>query len=202
MFMNVFGLNILILEEKQNNMPIPKPTKEEEMKDFIDRCMSNKTMVNDFPDESQRYSVCIAQIGAQVLNEETYNDYPKSASENAKRALKYRDESGNPKGCGTQVGWTRANQLANNEKISRETIARMSSFSRHRQNKDVPYDEGCGGLMWDAWGGDEGIAWAERKLEQIDNQNKKVNLIKISIILQQSLEEIVDFKNKNSNKTE
>jgi hypothetical protein len=24
--------------------------------------------------------------------------------------------------------------------------------------------------MWLAWGGDEGVAWAQRKLEQIDNE--------------------------------
>ena len=100
----------------------------------------------------------------------SYNDYPQAATNNAKRALAYRDESGNPNGCGTRVGWARANQLANREPISRDTIARMSAFSRHEQNKNVPYNEGCGGLMWDAWGGDEGIAWAKRKLEEIDNK--------------------------------
>jgi capsid protein len=96
----------------------------------------------------------------------TYNDYPKSASNNAKKALKYRDK--NKVDCGTPVGWARANQLANGEKISRETIARMASFKRHQQHKDVPYSKGCGGLMWDAWGGTSGIEWAIRKLEQID----------------------------------
>ena len=99
---------------------------------------------------------------------ETYNDYPEAASNNAKRALKYKEENGSD--CGTPVGWTRANQLANREKISRDTIARMASFKRHQQNKDVPYSEGCGGIMWDAWGGDAGINWAIRKLDQIDNQ--------------------------------
>jgi hypothetical protein len=56
------------------------------------------------------------------------------------------------------------------QNISRDTIARMAAFARHAQHKDVPYDEGCGGLMYDAWGGDEGIAWAQRKLEQIDKE--------------------------------
>lgn len=99
---------------------------------------------------------------------ETYNDYPQSATNNAKRALKYKDE--NPDNdCGTRVGWERANQLASRESISRDTIARMASFKRHQQHKDVPYSEGCGGLMWDAWGGTSGIEWAIRKLEQIDN---------------------------------
>ena len=100
---------------------------------------------------------------------ETYNDYPESAVNNAKRALKYAEENGWGS-CGTPVGKQRANQLANKENISEETIARMASFERHRQNKDVPYDEGCGGLMWDAWGGTEGIEWAQRKLEQIEKQ--------------------------------
>ena len=47
----------------------------------------------------------------------------------------------------------------------------MASFKRHQQHKDVPYDEGCGGLMWDCWGGTSGIEWAIRKLEQIDKNN-------------------------------
>lgn len=97
----------------------------------------------------------------------TYNDYPKSATNNAKRALKYKAD--NPDNdCGTRVGWERANQLASRESISRDTIARMASFARHEQHSDVPYSEGCGGLMWDAWGGTSGINWAQRKLKEID----------------------------------
>jgi len=107
-----------------------------------------------------------------VLKEETYNDYPEAATNNAKRALKYKEENGSD--CGTPVGWTRARQLANKERISRDTIARMASFKRHQQNKDVPYDEGCGGIMWDAWGGDAGIEWAIRKLNQIDNKKSMI----------------------------
>jgi hypothetical protein len=100
---------------------------------------------------------------------ESYNDYPEEAVNNAKRALAYADKNGWGS-CGTPVGKARANQLANKEPISRDTIARMASFKRQQQNKDVPYGEGCGGLMWDAWGGDAGVEWAIRKLEQIDNQ--------------------------------
>ena len=107
------------------------------------------------------------------LKEETYNDYPEAASNNAKRALKYKEENGSD--CGTPVGWKRANQLANRERLSRDTIGRMASFKRHQQYKDVPYDEGCGGIMWDAWGGDAGIEWAIRKLQQIDKKSMIYN---------------------------
>lgn len=98
---------------------------------------------------------------------ETYNDYPQGAVNNAKRAIKWKED--NDTSCGTQVGWTRAGQLSRKEKISRSTISRMASFKRHQQHKDVPYSEGCGGLMWDAWGGSAGVNWAISKLKEIDN---------------------------------
>ena len=113
--------------------------------------------------------------------EETFNDYPESASNNAKKAIKYKEE--NNIDCGTRVGWTRARQLANKEKISWETIGRMASFKRHQQNKDVPYSEGCGGIMWDAWGGTSGINWAIEKMKtkdkyrqvfKIENEEKRI----------------------------
>ena len=102
-------------------------------------------------------------------NFETYSDYPQAATENAKVALRWAEENGWGS-CGTPVGKIRANQLANKEKISRDTIARMAAFERHRQNSQKKLGDGCGRLMWLAWGGDEGIEWAQRKLEQIDKQ--------------------------------
>lgn len=110
-----------------------------------------------------------ALLAQGIYAEDSYNDYPKAASANAQRALDYAKENGWGS-CGTSVGKIRANQLANGENISRDTIARMSAFKRHQQSKDTPYGEGCGKLMWDAWGGDEGIEWAARKLEQIDGR--------------------------------
>lgn len=104
---------------------------------------------------------------------ESYTDYPESASNNAKKALEWAEKNGWGD-CGTSVGKQRANQLAKREPISRETIARMAAFRRHEGNKDTPYSEGCGGLMWDAWGGDSGIRWAESKLKEIDAKLSKV----------------------------
>jgi hypothetical protein len=45
----------------------------------------------------------------------------------------------------------------------------MAGFERHRQNSTKELGDGCGRLMWLAWGGDEGIEWAQRKLKQIDD---------------------------------
>lgn len=103
---------------------------------------------------------------------ESYTDYPKQASENAKIALRWADENGWGD-CGTPVGKARANQLANGEPISEETIARMASFARHRENGQRELGDGCGRLMWLAWGGDAGVDWAIRKLDSIREEQSK-----------------------------
>ena len=104
---------------------------------------------------------------------ESYNDYPQAATTNACRAVKWAEKNGWGS-CLQAEGKNRANQLCNRENITEETIARMSAFRRHQQHKDVPYSEGCGGIAWDAWGGDAGVDWAERKLEQIRKSKEKM----------------------------
>jgi hypothetical protein len=120
--------------------------------------------------------VLLSQIKSLILEKnevelESYTDYPQSATNNAKRALEWADKNGWGD-CGEATGKQRANQLANREPISRDTIARMASFKRHQQNKDVPYSEGCGGLMWDCWGGTSGVEWAINKLKEIDLESQ------------------------------
>tara|TARA_Y100000385_G_scaffold288872_1_gene356660 strand:- start:7280 stop:9061 length:1782 start_codon:yes stop_codon:yes gene_type:complete len=105
---------------------------------------------------------------------ESYNDYPKAASENACKVLRWIDEHGRDEVKGmTQTGLARANQLCKGENISEDTIARMSAFERHRknaeiseENKGTPWKD-KGYVAWLGWGGDEGVAWAQRKLQSI-----------------------------------
>ena len=157
-------------------MPTPKP--QEPHDDYIQRCMSDDETLSKFPDEEQRYAVCESMWDEakqtayfkyrQAFAETSYSDYPKAATENAKIALRWAEENGWGS-CGTAVGKARANQLAKGEPITRDTIARMAGFERHRQNSQGELGDGCGRLMWLAWGGDEGVEWAQRKLKQIDN---------------------------------
>src|SRR5690606_38068985 len=42
-------------------MPLLKPIDGETKDEFIDRCMADETMQEEFPDEDQRYAVCLAQ---------------------------------------------------------------------------------------------------------------------------------------------
>jgi len=123
----------------------------------------------------------------------SYNDYPKSASNNAQRALDWAEKNGWGS-CGEATGKNRANQLAKGENISRDTIARMASFKRHQQHKDVPYSEGCGGLMWDAWGGTSGVEWAINKLKEIDKEKLKKKDFDDEQMLEALAGEKIDFQ--------
>jgi DNA-directed RNA polymerase subunit RPC12/RpoP len=39
-------------------MPLPKPKDDESKDDFLDRCMGDEAMQDEYPDETQRYAVC------------------------------------------------------------------------------------------------------------------------------------------------
>ena len=99
------------------------------------------------------------------------NDYPQGAVNNAKRALKWAEENGWGS-CGTEVGKQRANQLASKSNISDEVIKRTYSYlSRAAEHADVPYSEGCGGLMYDAWGGKAMLRWAAARVDEMNERN-------------------------------
>ncbi len=137
------------------------------------KCSNGKYRVGNsdciYDTKEKAESVWRALLAKGIYAEDSYTDYPQAAIENAKIALRWAEENGWGS-CGTAVGKARANQLANREPITRDTIARMSAFKRHQQNSQRELGDGCGRLMWLAWGGDEGIAWAERKLKQIDGE--------------------------------
>ncbi len=116
------------------------------------------------------------ELKKKDYNLETYNDYPQSASNNAKRAIAYKKKYGSEVKGMTQTGWTRAGQLARREKLSRSTIARMASFKRHQKNavinpeyKSTPWKDN-GYIAWLGWGGASGVEWAIRKLKSIDKK--------------------------------
>lgn len=157
-----------MISMKVNNDEVWKSVKDGEVKGFsIEGHFADKYEMSKEKIEKDEIIAYLKEILDTKL--ESYSDYPKEASENAKIALRYAEENGWGD-CGTPVGKARANQLANGEPISEETIARMAAFERHRQNSQKELGDGCGRLMWLAWGGDAGVEWAQRKLEQIRNK--------------------------------
>tara|TARA_R100000988_G_C3990326_1_gene162303 strand:- start:916 stop:1380 length:465 start_codon:yes stop_codon:yes gene_type:complete len=154
-------------------MPIPSKKVGEKQSQYMIRCVPQ---MMKYHDKQQAIAICYRAFQGKMINLETYNDYPQSASNNAKKVLRWRDKHGDEVKGMTRVGWVRANQLANKENISRETIARMSAFQRHKKNAEVdakfkstPWKD-KGYVAWLGWGGTSGINWASKKLKQIDKK--------------------------------
>jgi hypothetical protein len=98
---------------------------------------------------------------------ESYKDYPTSVRNNAKRGIALNEKVNNK--CATQVGKVRAQQLANGEAVSVETIKRMYSYLSRAEEY---YEEGdttsCGYISYLLWGGKSAKRWAESKLKEIE----------------------------------
>lgn len=101
------------------------------------------------------------------LEMESFKDYPDSVSNNAKKGIELNEKQGNK--CATQVGKIRAQQLAQKQPLSVETIKRMYSYLSRAQEY---YDEGdttsCGYISYLLWGGLSAKGWAESKLKELN----------------------------------
>ena len=104
---------------------------------------------------------------------ETYSDYPEAAVEAAKQGIKRNEETGNK--CATQVGKVRAQQLANREAVSLDTMRRMRAFLiRQKDNYELARSRkdytACGYISYLLWGGPAALGWAEKTLRQAGEQ--------------------------------
>lgn len=98
---------------------------------------------------------------------ESYTDYPDAVKNNAKRGIELNENQGNK--CATQTGKVRAQQLANGEPISEETIKRMYSYlSRAEEYYDPNSTTECGTISYLLWGGKAGLRWSKSKLTELE----------------------------------
>ena len=128
----------------------------------------------------------------------TYADYPDTAKNNARRALDHKKNGSN---CGTRVGWLRANQIANGEGLSEDTVQRTYSFLSRAETYDQGkyFDEDgneiCGSIMYDAWGGSAMRDWAEAKFKKIEREKESKAMAKYNIDILGEISESVNSYN-------
>ena len=97
---------------------------------------------------------------------ESYSDYGQEIKNNAKRGIELNDKNGNK--CATQTGKVRAQQLANGEPISVDTIKRMYSYlSRAETYYDETNTTACGTISYLLWGGKSALSWSRNKLSEL-----------------------------------
>ena len=112
-----------------------------------------------------------------------WTDYPQAATDNAKRALKIREDEGTD--CGTPVGWESARIIANKEAITKQRLPRIYSFLSRAKTydqgnfKDEDGKQICGSIMYAAWGGDEMHRWAERTLNNMKEEKSERHIKKV-----------------------
>jgi hypothetical protein len=138
----------------------------------IEGYFTDKINMSEMISESEATEILLEirdYLESKRVELETYSDYPEGVVNNAKRVLKWVEENGWGS-CGTAVGKRRASQIASKSKLSVSTIKRMYSFlSRHAPDLEssTSYSDGCGKLMYDAWGGKAALRWARGKLKEL-----------------------------------
>jgi hypothetical protein len=149
-----------------------EPKAGESEDDFMGRCIPY--VMDEGKEQDQAVAICISKWDKQYENFESITDYPQGVKDTAQRALDWVEKNGWGS-CGTAVGKQRANQLAKGEPISLDTIKRMYSFlARHKGGgaDKGEYGDGCGKLMYDAWGGDAALSWSKRYTEREKKEEK------------------------------
>ena len=98
---------------------------------------------------------------------------PRAVQDNARKGLGLREEHGFG---GTEVGEHMAEQLAAGGTLSAEEVRHVARyFPRHAHDNLDETGEGGGKpsrgyIAWLLWGGDEGRAWSEEAVAQLDRE--------------------------------
>ena len=159
-------------------MPIPTKNIDETNEEFIERCMADDTMVEEYEDD-QRLAICSLQLEEERALEDINTKPTQEMADEAAQGLEWREEFGRG---GTEVGVARARDIKNRVNLSIKTIKRMFSYlSRHEVDKKgqgfYSGDEGypsAGRIAWALWGGDVGFAWTKRKIEEIEKEQREL----------------------------
>jgi hypothetical protein len=131
-------------------------------------------------DASEAYLEAYADVFMEERGDAESFSPPSSVRAAARRGLELRKKHGKG-GLTTQEagkqgigsGVARATSLANGDKVSFETIKRMSAFfSRHEKNKSGPEGD-AGRTAWLLWGGDAGRSWAARIIKMVESRQSK-----------------------------
>jgi Putative phage serine protease XkdF len=102
------------------------------------------------------------------INLESYSDYGDDVKSNAQKGIELNEKNGNK--CATQTGKVRAQQLANGEPISVETIKRMYSYLSRAETfyDNAESQDDCGNISYLLWGGKSALSWSRNKLKELD----------------------------------
>ena len=98
---------------------------------------------------------------------------PKYLQDVAKRALADREKLPPSRRAGTLVGLARANQLANGDNLSLQTLVRMRSYlARAKSNYNMAVSRGLDNTnskaiqAYNLWGGPRALSWVNKEIKK------------------------------------
>lgn len=93
--------------------------------------------------------------------------FPEKVKNNVKKALDYQDKIGLK--CSSRMGRMVSEQIMNNSPMPMRQIRRIHNFlKRNAEFENKLFNEGCGAVLYQAWGGKEMFDFLENKLKEID----------------------------------
>lgn len=183
----MYGLNVpngtWMISMKVNNEEVwQEYVKENKVKGFsiegyfADRAKISRDSVKDEMTaiENTEAEYILSQVKNVLSNEkitlESYNDYPSSVSNNAKRGRELNEKVNNK--CATDVGKIRSADLSAKRKLTVPTIKRMYSYLSRAETYYDPSDtKACGTISYLLWGGKAGLSWSKSKLKKLGEIN-------------------------------
>ena len=101
---------------------------------------------------------------------------PQNLRQAARRALEARDSVPPSRKAGTPVGLARANQLANGDNLSLETLRRMRSYLeraepayREARAQGKSIEESKSIMAYYLWGGPQALAWVNQQIRKLES---------------------------------
>ena len=101
---------------------------------------------------------------------------PQNLRQAARRALEARDSVPPSRKAGTPVGLARANQLANGDNLSLETLRRMRSYLeraepayREARAQGKSIEESKAIMAYYLWGGPQALAWVNQQIRKLES---------------------------------
>ena len=101
---------------------------------------------------------------------------PQNLRQAARRALEARDSVPPSRKAGTPVGLARANQLANGDNLSLETLKRMRSYLeraepayREAKAQGKSIEESKAIMAYYLWGGPQALAWVNQQIRKLES---------------------------------
>ena len=146
---------------------------------FLDRLPQDRAVKDDLSElESEFLLEELKEMLSTKVTLDSYNDYPDSAVNNAKKAIELNKSIDNK--CMTQVGKIRARQISKKQKLSEQVLVRVRSYL---ERAEVYYNEkemkACGTIAYLAWGGLSMKRYVNAKLKTLGYENLEEQTTKV-----------------------